>query len=329
MPVVDAAPRQSALFTPRASYKPFTYPWAYEAWLRQQQMHWLPQEVNLTADVEDWRARLTEPERNLLTQIFRFFTQSDTDVAGAYVRQYLPLFRPPEVVMMLTAFANSESIHQAAYSHLLDTIGMPETEYGAFLHYLEMREKHEYYETFDASTPRGLALTMAAFGAFTEGLQLFASFAILLNFPRFGKMKGMGQIIAWSSRDEKHHVENMIRLWHALLAESPGLLDDSMRTEIRDICDRMVQLEDAFINRAFELGGVQGLDAEEVKLYIRWLANLRLAQLGLRDHYPILSDPLPWVEEYLQLPEHANFFETRATEYTRAATAGNWNEVWS
>lgn len=250
------------------------------------------------------------------------------DVAGAYLHQYMPVFRAPELAMMMTAFANAETIHIAAYSHLLDTIGMPEVEYEAFLHYGQMREKHEYYQTFRGDSPRALARTIAAFAAFTEGLQLFASFAILLNFPRQGKMKGMGQIIAWSSRDETAHVEGMVKLWHTLIADHPGLLDDTLRRDVLAICERMVKLEDAFIDLAFELGGVQGLQAAEVKTYIRWLADTRLGQLGFPAHYGISANPLPWVDELLMLPEHANFFETRATEYGRAASQGSWGDVW-
>ena len=109
--------------------------------------------------------------------------------------------------MMLSAFSNIETVHIAAYSHLLDTIGMPEIEYQAFLKYKEMKDKFDYMQTFTVNSKYEIAKTLAAFGAFTEGLQLFASFAILLNFPRFGKMKGMGQIISWSVRDETLHCQ--------------------------------------------------------------------------------------------------------------------------
>ena len=153
------------------------------------------------------------PERNLLTQIFRFFTQADVEVNNCYMKHYARVFEPTEVQMMLAAFSNIETVHIAAYSHLLDTVGMPEVEYSAFMRYKAMRDKYDYMKQFGSDSKEDIARTLAVFGAFTEGVQLFASFAILLNFPRFGKMKGMGQIVAWSARDETLHTENAIRLF--------------------------------------------------------------------------------------------------------------------
>ena len=191
-----------SLLKSRSTYKPFDYPWAYDAWKLQQQMHWIADEVPMADDVKDWKNVLTEPEKQLCTQIFRFFTQADIEVHDCYIEKYLEKFKPNEVKMMLSAFANIETVHQDAYSHLISTLGMPDEIYQEFLNYKEMKDKYEYMHTFQTDTTEHLALTMAGFGAFTEGLQLFASFAILLNFQRFGKMKGMGQIIAWSVRDE-------------------------------------------------------------------------------------------------------------------------------
>lgn len=177
------------LMTPNPIYKPFRYPWAYEAWLTQQRLHWLPEEVPMSDDVKDWRNRLNASEKHLLTQIFRFFTQADVEVGNCYNKHYSRVFQPTEVQMMLTAFSAMETIHIAAYSHLLDTIGMPESEYSAFLKYKEMKDKYDYMQNFNVDNPTEVARTLAVFGAFTEGLQLFASFAILMNFPRFGKTR--------------------------------------------------------------------------------------------------------------------------------------------
>ncbi|MCH8037071.1 MAG: ribonucleotide-diphosphate reductase subunit beta, partial [Proteobacteria bacterium] len=170
-------------------YKPFRYPWAYDAWLTQQRIHWLPEEVPMADDVKDWQRKLTPGEKNLLSQIFRFFTQADVEVNNCYMKHYARVFKPTEVQMMLAAFSNMETVHIAAYSHLLDTVGMPEAEYSAFLRYKEMKDKYDYMQSFGVETKADIAKTLAVFGAFTEGLQLFASFAILLNFPRFNKMK--------------------------------------------------------------------------------------------------------------------------------------------
>ncbi len=168
-----------SLLKSRSTYKPFDYPWAYDAWKLQQQMHWIADEVPMADDVKDWKNVLTEPEKELCTQIFRFFTQADIEVHDCYIEKYLGKFKPNEVKMMLSAFSNIETIHQDAYSHLISTLGMPDEIYQEFLNYKAMKDKYEYMHTFKTDTTEHLALTMAGFGAFTEGLQLFASFAIL------------------------------------------------------------------------------------------------------------------------------------------------------
>jgi ribonucleoside-diphosphate reductase beta chain len=310
-------------------YKPFRYPWAYDAWLMQQRVHWLPEEVPLADDVKDWHNKMTAEERNLLTQIFRFFTQSDIEVANCYMKRYSRVFEPTEVQMMLSAFSNMETVHIAAYSHLLDTIGMPETEYQAFLHYKEMKDKVDYLHKFDVSTKEDVAQTLAVFGAFTEGLQLFASFAILMNFPRFNKMKGMGQIISWSVRDESLHTESIIKLFRTFISENPEIWTEEFQRSLYVTCSEMVEHEDAFIDLAFELGGVEGLAGSEVKQYIRYIADRRLTQLGLQPIYRLEKNPLPWMDEMLNGMEHTNFFENRSTEYSKAATQGSWEDIWA
>ncbi len=317
-----------SLLEERIAYKPFRYPWAYEAWLIQQRIHWLPEEVPLADDVKDWQTRLSDAERNLLTQIFRFFTQSDIEVNNCYMRHYARVFKPTEVQMMLAAFSNMETVHIAAYAHLLDTIGMPESEYSAFLRYREMKAKYDYMQGFSADSKRDIATTLAVFGGFTEGLQLFASFAMLLNFPRFGKMKGMGQIISWSVRDESLHCDSILTLFRTFIAENPGLWDADLRRSLSEACQTIVAHEDAFIDLAFALGPVEGLSSEEVKRYIRYIADRRLTQLGLDPLWHIESNPLPWLDTMLNAVEHANFFENRATEYSRAATRGSWEEAF-
>jgi ribonucleoside-diphosphate reductase beta chain len=325
----NETPVRFDLLTENPVYKPFHYPWAYEAWLTQQRVHWLPEEVPLADDVKDWHRNLTDGERNLLTQIFRFFTQADVEVNNCYMKHYSRVFKPTEVLMMLSAFSNSETIHIAAYSHLLDTIGMPELEYTAFLKYKEMKDKFDYMQSFTVDNRYQIAKTLAAFGAFTEGLQLFASFAILLNFPRFGKMKGMGQIVSWSVRDETLHCLSAIRLFRTFVQENPEIWTDELRNELYETCATIVGHEDSFIDLAFEMGSIEGLAADEVKRYIRYIADRRLTQLGLEPMFNIESNPLPWLDEMLNAVEHANFFENRSTEYSRASTQGSWEDAFS
>ena len=190
-------------------YKPFHYPWAYDAWLTQQRIHWLPEEVPLADDVKDWRHKLSAGERNLLTQIFRFFTQADVEVNNCYMRHYSRVFKPTEIQMMLSAFSNIETVHISAYSHLLDTLGMPEVEYRAFLKYKEMKDKYDFMQQWGVDTREDIAKTLAVFGAFTEGLQLFASFAMLLNFPRFqDEGHGSDRHLVGARRDAAHQLDH-------------------------------------------------------------------------------------------------------------------------
>lgn len=320
-----------SLFSRRSFYKPFWYPWAYEAFVKSEQMHWLAREVPLNGDVKDWKINLNEIEKNLLTQIFRFFTQADVDVATGYIDKYLPCFKPVELRMMMTSIAAREAVHIQAYSMLIDQIGIPETEYSTFLNYQEMKEKHEYlFKSRDqVNEYSGLAEDIAVFSAFGEGLQLFASFVILLNFTRFGKMKGMGQIVSWSIRDETHHVESMIKVYHQLLLEKKDFIDQTkIFDQIIKVAIKMVSLEDAFIDLAYTQGEVKGLTPGEVKSYIRYIANVRLQQLGLPPQFDQITNPLPWVDEIVFGVEHTNFFENRATDYAKGSIEGCWNEAF-
>ena len=314
----------------RTYFKPFQYPWAYNAWLKHEQSHWLHTEVPMLEDVKDWKSRLTDSERTFLTNIFRFFTQGDIDVAGGYVNNYLPYFPQPEVRMMLAGFAAREALHVAAYSHLIETLGMPESTYNEFLEYEAMRDKHEYFMDMSNSngTRESIATNIAAFSAFTEGMQLFSSFIMLLNFPRHGKMKGMGQIVTWSIVDETQHCESMIKLFRTYVEENLDIWNDNLKGQIYTIATKMVELEDKFIDLAFAMGAMEDLSSEDVKQYIRYIADRRLIGLGMKGIFKVKKNPLLWVEEMINAPTHTNFFENRATDYARGALSGNWQDVW-
>jgi len=315
----------------RTYFKPFNYPWAYDAWLKHEQSHWLHTEVPMLEDVKDWKKRLNDEEKRFLTNIFRFFTQGDIDVAGGYVRNYLPYFPQPEVRMMLMGFAAREALHIAAYSHLIETLGLPETTYNDFMEYQAMKEKHDYVMDISAenSTKENTAKHIAVFSAFTEGMQLFSSFIMLLNFPRHGKMKGMGQIVTWSIVDETQHCDAMIKLFRTFIQENNEIWNDDLKSKIYTIAEKMVELEDKFIDLAFEMGPMENLTIEEVKKYIRYIADRRLISLGLKGVFKVKKNPLPWVEEMINAPTHTNFFENRATDYAKGAHSGNWGDVWA
>jgi ribonucleoside-diphosphate reductase beta chain len=234
------------------------------------------------------------------------------------------IFKKPEARMMMASFANMESIHQHAYSLLLDTVGMPEVEYKAFAEYEAMADKHEYINKIKvtAKDKESIAKALAVYSGFTEGLQLFSSFAILLNFPRFGKMKGMGQIITYSIRDESLHVEAMTKLFREFIKENINLWTDDLKKQIYQACRDMVELEDQFLNLVFKQGNIEGLTQDDMNKYIRYIADRRLLQLGLKPNYKVSKNPLTWLDDVLGV-EHQNFFEGRATSYMKAGLRGN------
>lgn len=316
-----------SLFNNRLNYKPFKYPWAFEMYNKHEKIHWHPEDAVLYEDVKDWNHKLTLSEKDLLTNLFRFFTQGDIDIAGAYHDEYIPLFQAPEVRMMLSSFAAREAVHIHAYSLLIDTVGMPDSEYTKFMDYKEMKDKHEYLQTSKLSSEP--LDKIAVFSAFGEGLQLFSSFAILLNFQRFNKMKGMCEIVAWSIKDESIHVEGLVKLFHSLLNENPKWWNDKTKANIYQSCRDMVNLEDAFIDLCFKDTTIEGLTPEEVKQYIRFIADRRLLQLGLKPNYGVKDHPLPWLNEILNGVDHSNFFETKVTEYSKAALKGSWLDAFT
>ena len=324
------AKKQLKLTDERTFFKPFNYPWAYEAWLKHEQSHWLHTEVPMIEDVKDWKTKITAEQKYFLTNIFRFFTQGDIDVAGGYVNNYLPYFPQPEIRMMLSGFAAREALHIAAYSHLIETLGMPENTYQEFAEYQEMSDKHEYFMKLSESNgnKRSVATNIAAFSAFTEGMQLFSSFIMLLNFPRHGLMKGMGQIVTWSIVDETQHAENMIKLFRTYIEENQSLWNDKTKGEIYTIATKMTELEDKFIDLSFAMGEMPDLTADDVKKYIRYICDRRLISLGLKGIWKVKTNPLPWVEEMINAPTHGNFFENRVTDYAKGAITGDWQEVW-
>jgi ribonucleoside-diphosphate reductase beta chain len=207
---------------------------------------------------------------------------------------------------------------------------MPESTYNEFMEYKEMVEKHDYVMDISHknSTLENTATHIAVFSAFTEGMQLFSSFIMLLNFPRHGKMKGMGQIITWSIVDETMHAESMIKLFRTFIEENKEIWNDELKGRIYTIAERMVELENKFIDLCFNQGEMQNLSADDVKGYIKYITDRRLISLGLRGIFKIKRNPLPWVEEMINAPIHTNFFENRATDYAKGALGGTWDDVW-
>ena len=320
--------RGGGLTVASQTYKPFYYSWAVDLTVRHEKAHWIEDEIDLGEDVSDWKTNKVTPiEKDYITNILRLFTQSDVAVGQNYYDQFIPKFKNNEIRNMLGSFANREGVHQRAYALLNDTLGLPDSEYHAFLEYKEMTDKIEFMQKADITTQRGLALALAK-SVFNEGVALFASFVMLLNFQRVGKMKGMGKVVEWSIRDESMHVEGNSRLFKAFVAEHPKLVDNEFKKEIYVMAKNVVKLEDKFIQLAYAMGEIQGLTMEEVKTYIRYITDRRLLQLGLKTTFKVKNNPLPWLEWILNGADHTNFFENRVTEYEVAGLTGSWDSAY-
>lgn len=343
MPNYELTPIEtnSTILGGRTTLRPLKYDWAFEFYEKQQQAHWLPADIPMHGDIEDWHhaTRLLVHEKFLITQILRFFTQGDLDVASGYVHRYLPaLAGHPEIRMMLLSFAAMEAVHVNAYELLLSSLGFPDSEHNIFMEYEEMRAKHEYvfrdefdpskYEKGSVEYVRTLAKSIAVFSAFTEGLQLFGSFVMLLNFTRFGLMRDMGQIVAYSIRDESMHVDGMIRVFREMIEDYPWVWTDEFKKELYNVCRTMVELEIKFIQLAYSKGAPRDLPMEDLIEYIHYLADRRLVQLGLKPNYGVERNPLPWVDHIVSGVEHANYFETESTEYAKGSLVHDWDNVW-
>lgn len=313
-----------SLTTPNQAYKPFFHPWAVQLATEHEKLHWHEGEAKLQDDVTQWKGgKLSASEKNHITQILRLFTQSDVAVGTNYIEYYLPKFKNNEIRAMLSSFVNREFVHQRSYALLNDTLGLDESEYSAFLEYEEMAEKIAFMQDIDVSTTTGLALAVAR-SAMNEGMSLFSAFAMLLNYQRFGKMKGMCEIVEWSIRDETMHCDGMAKLFRTFCDEHPRIVNDEFKATIYQMFRDSVALEDKVIDLAFEMGDIEGLSKAEVKEYIRYIADRRLVQLGLKPNWGVTDNPLPWLEWIISGDSFKNFFEGVVTDYNASGMTGEW-----
>lgn len=325
------AKKKIKLTEPRDAFKPFQHPEFYELWLKHEQVHWIHAIVPMQQDIKDYK-NAPDDQRNFLTQILRLFTQGDIDVAGAYINNYLPIFPQPEIRMMLLGFAAREAVHIAAYAHLMESLGFKDSVYTEFFQYKEMVDKHDFFNEITGTDHNQIVQQLTAVSAFTEGMQLFSSFAMLLNFGRNNLFPGMTKIVTWSIIDESLHCEGMTRLFREFIKENREIWTDELKSQLYKIAERMVELEDGFINLAY--GVMNGeefklpLLKEDMHTYIRYIADRRLIALGLKGIFKQKKNPLPWIDEMLVLPSHTNFFEQEESSYSKGALTGNWDDVW-
>ena len=306
------------------TYKPFQYAWAVEAAIDHEKIHWGEWEAKLQEDVAQWQGgKLSAQEKHHITQILKLFTQSDVAVGRNYLEYYIPKFKNNEIRAMLSSFANREFVHQRSYALLNDTLGFPEDEFSAFLEYKVMKDKVDFMGDIDMHSHTGTGLAIAR-SVMNEGMSLFSAFIMLLNYQRYGKMKGMCEIVEWSIRDETMHTEGMVKLFREFCDEHPKIVTDEFKKQIYDMFRMGVALEDKVIDNAFEMGEVEGLTAHDVKQYIRYLADRRLIQLGLKGNWKVKENPLDWLEWVLNGASHKNFFEGTVTDYNSDGMEGDW-----
>ncbi len=318
-----------SLLESNKAYKPFLYPWAMEIAESHEKIHWGTWEAKLQDDVNQWKnSGLLSEEKAHITQILRIFTQSDCVVAGNYVDQFLPIFKNNEIRNMLLSFANREGTHQRAYALLNDTLGLAEEEYSAFLNYDEMRNKLDFMQSQNIDSMRGLnrkTAVLLAQSVCNEGMSLFSAFVMLLNYQRFGKMKGMCEIVEWSIRDESMHVDAMTKLFRTFCDEHPEVVNNDLKSHIYINYTKAVELEDALVDLVYaDSESICQLKKSDIKLYIRYLADRRLLQLGLKPQFKQKDNPLPWLDWIVNGDSFKNFFEGVVTDYNASGMTGDW-----
>lgn len=312
-------------------YKPFNYSQFVKWTIDHEVLFWGEWEASLQSDVRQWQSTIQTGAKDHITQILRLFTQSDQIVGGSYADIFIPYFRNNEVRMGLLSIANRESTHVRAYALLNDTLGLHESEYSAFMDFTEMSNKAEFMMDFYSleeckSSPSKMAKNIAL-TVINEGLSLFSAFAQLLAYQRpegGAQMLGMCSIVEWSVRDETKHVEMMTQLFQLYCKENPEIVTDLFKASIYSMFRKAVDLEDKFIDLSFRLEGPAGLTAEDVKQYIRFIADRRLTQLGLKPNWGVSENPLPWIDHIIGGASHTNFFESRVTDYSHKGLQGDF-----
>jgi ribonucleoside-diphosphate reductase beta chain len=317
----------SKLTEPRHFYKPFEYPQAFEYYKNQHRAHWLADEVPLASDLNDWRLNLNESEKNLIGNILKSFAQTEVHVNDYWSGKISQWFPKPEIVAMAGSFGAFEAIHAEAYARLNDELGLD--DFQAFMEDEASRNKIERLLETPSETLEEKALALAIFSAFTEGVNLFSSFAILMSFQLRNMLKGTGQIVEWSVRDESLHSTAGCWLFRTLMQESPELDTVEMRNNVIEACNLSVKLEFDFIDKAFEMGEIEGLNKEQLKNFIKARANDKMKELGYNPVYndidPALLKQMEWFGHLTSGKTHQDFFANRVTDYSKST--GDWSDL--
>lgn len=314
---------KSQILIERDYYKPFEYPKAFDFWLTQQQSFWLHTEINMDKDIEDWKFRLTDDEKLIIGNILKSFVQSEV-LIGDYWRAVAKIFKKPEISMMATSFSNSETIHIASYAYLNDVLGLQ--DFKAFLQDEIAMERLSTIQTPPRPLRaadnyeewlRKLTLSLAVFSAFGEGVSLYSAFTVLLSFSMRGLMKGVGEIIEYSHRDEAQHSKGGMWLFNELISENKGLTN--IKKPVYEAARIAVKVEDDFIDSVFDGRSLPNCTAYDLKQFIRQRANNQLEQIGLKPIFKSIDkdavDRLSWFNMISGSENHADFFSGKVTEY--------------
>ena len=312
---------------PRIYYKPFEYQDAFDFYKNQHRAHWLADEVPLASDLNDWKLKLNESEKNLIGNILKSFAQTEVHVNDYWSTKVSVWFPKPEIQAMARVFADFESIHAEAYARLNEELGLD--DFKAFLEDEASKAKIDRLIEVPGESLEERALSLAIFSAFTEGVNLFSSFAVLMSFQLRNLMKGTGQIVEWSVRDESLHSRAGCWLYRTLLKEQPHLDTLEMRNKIVEACELSVQLEFDFIEKAFEMGNIEGLNKEQLKAFIKARANEKMIELGYSSIYndidPNLVKQMEWFGHLTSGKTHQDFFAGRVTSY--AKSTADWDDL--
>ena len=312
---------------PRLFYKPFEYQEAFNFYKDQHRVHWLADEVPLASDLNDWKQKLTESEKNLIGNILKSFAQTEVHVNDYWSTKVSLWFPKPEIQAMARVFADFESIHAEAYARLNEELGLDDFE--AFMEDESSKAKIDRLLEVPGDNISEKALSLAIFSAFTEGVNLFSSFAILMSFQLRNLMKGTGQIVEWSVRDESLHSRAGCWLFNKLLEEQPELNTSEMRDNVIEACNISVKLEFDFIDKAFEMGAVEGLNVDQLKNFIKARANEKMIELGYNAIYndidPNLLKQMEWFGHLTSGKTHQDFFAGRVTNYSKSAA--DWSDL--
>tara|TARA_Y100000389_G_scaffold203736_1_gene253239 strand:+ start:1367 stop:2353 length:987 start_codon:yes stop_codon:yes gene_type:complete len=316
--------RKSRLLQERIVYKPFEYQTAADYWLKQQQAHWLHTEVPMMSDVNDWKQNLSKTEKNIIGSILKGFAQTETVVNDYWSGLVTKWFRKPEIIMMATTFGAFETIHAEAYSLLNETLGLE--NFDEFLEdeatMAKIENLTDVRDSFsDEQDLHEIAKSLAIFSAFTEGVNLFSSFAVLLSFKMRNKLKGVGQIVEWSIRDESLHSEAGCWLFRTLVDENPQLKTPELEAAINEAALLSLKLELDFIDKVYEFGDLEGCSKYDLTNFIKNRINTKLGDLG---YSPILTDVditsvnnMKWFDALSAGKQHTDFFANRVTNYSK------------